>query len=373
MKKKTRNIILIIIGIIVLLFLFRLFYRNFDFEKDKQTFIALISKAGSGKVINALDEMRELESLTNPIINFRYQSWKEKMHARFVSKNEIIENTSDNKIINDISNIYREYWRTELLKANPKSRIDTALYINLTNYILSNDLTTLSKDSLSKNIKNDSELKRIIEAQGFKTDFKFRNGFQELFIWDKEIIRDYKVILPKDTINSKVVFIEKYHLTGYDYYASCGNTQVGGWAIKESATLYCSKGYDLSSEKFNISYLKHESLHFTDLNDYPNLSSADLEYRAKVIELMYCTEKSIYRQVAEFINGADSSDRSHSHPYANYILIKNLSQLIFNSEYETDINKWKKLSVEEINSAAISLYNMSEKRLQKDRNVSDII
>ena len=89
MKKKTRNIILIIIGIIVLLFLFRLFYRNFDFEKDKQTFIALISKAGSGKVINALDEMRELESLTNPIINFRYQSWKEEMYARFVSKNEI--------------------------------------------------------------------------------------------------------------------------------------------------------------------------------------------------------------------------------------------------------------------------------------------
>ena len=43
------------------------------------------------------------------------------------------------------------------------------------------------------------------------------------------------------------------------------------------------------------------------------------------------------------------------------------------NEYETDINKWKKLSVEEINSAAISLYNMSEKRLQKDRNVSDII
>ena len=179
--------------------------------------------------------------------------------------------------------------------------------------------------------------------------------------------------LKTKSINSKVVFIEKYHLTGYDYYASCGKSQVGGWAIKESATLYCSKGYDLSSEKFNISYLKHESLHFIDLNDYPNLSSADLEYRAKVIELMYCTEKSIYRQVAEFINGADSSDRSHSHPYANYILIKNLSQLIFNSEYETDINKWKKLSVEEINSAAISLYNMSEKRLQKDRNVSDII
>ena len=374
MKKKTRNIILIIIGIIVLLFLFRLFYRNFDFEKDKQTFIALISKAGSGKVINALDEMRELESLTNPIINFRYQSWKEEMYARFVSKNEIIENTSDNKIINDISNIYREYWRTELLKENPKSRIDTALYINLTNYILSNDLTTLSKDSLSKNIKNDSELKRIIEGEGFKVDFKYRNGFQEVFIWDKETIDTYEVTLPKDTINATVVFIENYHLNGYDNYASMGSSQVGGWALKESATLYCNKSdYDLNSEKFKVSYLKHESIHFTDLNKYPNLSSADLEYRAKIIELMYCTEKTMYEIILQFLNGANSADRNHSHPYANYILIKNLSQLLFNSEYESDYTNWKKISAEDINNAAASLYKMSEERLQNNNSLNEII
>ena len=287
MKKRTKKIIFIIIGILVLLFLFRTIYKNFDFEKDKQTFVALITKAGTGKVVDALDEMRELESLTNPIINYKYQSWKKKMHTRFVSENEIIENTSGNKIINDISNIYRDYWRTELLKKNPENRTDTTLYITLTNYILSNHLTSLSQDSLSKNIKDDSELKKIIEAQGFKSDFKFRNGFQELFIWNKEMIKDYEVTLPKDTINTKVVFIEEFHITGYDDYATCGNTQVGGWAIKESATLYCNNGYDLSSEKFNISYLKHESLHFTDLNEYPNLSSADLEYRAKAIELMY--------------------------------------------------------------------------------------
>jgi hypothetical protein len=373
MKKRTKKIIFIIIGILVLLFLFRTIYKNFDFEKDKQTFVALITKAGTGKVVDALDEMRELESLTNPIINYKYQSWKKKMHTRFVSENEIIENTSGNKIINDISNIYRDYWRTELLKKNPENRTDTTLYITLTNYILSNHLTSLSQDSLSKNIKDDSELKKIIEAQGFKSDFKFRNGFQELFIWNKEMIKDYEVTLPKDTINTKVVFIEEFHITGYDDYATCGNTQVGGWAIKESATLYCNNGYDLSSEKFNISYLKHESLHFTDLNEYPNLSSADLEYRAKAIELMYCTEKSIYSEIAEFIHGADSSDRSHSHLYANYILIKKLSKLLFTSEYESDLNKWRQLSVEEINRAASELYHDSENILQKDKDVAEII
>ena len=374
MKKRTRNIVLILIGIVVLLFLFRTIYGNFDFEKDKQTFVALITKAGSGNVISVLDEMEELESLTNPIINLRYQSWKKKMQTRFVSKNETIENTSDNKTINDISNIYREYWRTELLKENPKSRTDTALYINITNYLLSNDLTNLTKDSLSKNIKNDSVLKRIIEAQGFKADFKFRNGFQELFIWDKETIKDYEVQLPKQTVNTQVIFIENFLLFGYDYYASFGSSAVGGWAIKESATLYCnSRDYDRNSERFKISYLKHESLHFTDLNEYPNLSSADLEYRSKVVELMYCSKITIYDRITEFMIGANNTDRSHSHPYSNYILIENLSKLLFNSKFESDYNKWKQLSVEKINKAATTLYDNSENTLLKDKNVTEII
>jgi hypothetical protein len=151
------------------------------------------------------------------------------------------------------------------------------------------------------------------------------------------------VILPKDTVKTTVVFIESYHINGYDEFATFGDSQVGGWAIKESATLYCNKGtYDLNSEKFKVSYLKHESLHFTDLNNYPNLSSTDLEYRSKVIELMYCTEGTIYDRISEFVSGANKADRKNSHPYANYILIQNLSKLIFNSDFNSDINQWKK-------------------------------
>lgn len=195
-----------------------------------------------------------------------------------------------------------------------------------------------------------------------------------MFIWDKETIKNYEVKLPKQTVKTKVIFIEIFLLTGYDYYASYGSTRVGGWALKESATLYCNKSdYDIGSEKFNVSYLKHESLHFTDLNEYPNLSSADLEYRSKLIELMYCTEKTIYTEITEFISGADSSDRSHSHPYANYILIENLSKMIFNSEFNSDINQWKKISVEKINKAATSLYKSSEETLQIDNNLMEII
>ena len=370
MKEKTRTILLISISILVALF----FYGRHNFGNDRQSFREIVSLAGVGDISTAFIKMEERKSFSNPIVNFIYQRWKKKMYARFVSKEEVFENTSGNKIVNDISNIYREYWRVELMKPLPQSRTDSTLYNNIADYILSNKLSRLSKDSLRKNIKDDSVLKEIIEKEGFKVDFKFRNGFQEVFIWNKESTKKYEIILPKDTIKTTVVFIESYHINGYDEFATFGDSQVGGWAVKESATLYCNKGtYDLNSEKFEVSYLKHESLHFTDLNKYPNLSATDLEYRSKVIELMYCTEGTIYDRISEFVSGANKADRKNSHPYANFILIQNLSKLIFNSDFNSAINQWKKVSVDKINKAASSLYESSENILRKDNSLNEII
>ena len=370
MNKKTRSILLISISILVALF----FYGRQNFGNDRQCFREIVSLAGVGDVRSAFIKMEEIKSFSNPILNFFYQRWKKKMYARFVSKEEAFENTSGNKIVNDISNIYREYWRVELMKPSPESRTDSTLYHNIADYVLSKKLTRLSKDSLRKNIKDDSVLKEILENEGFKVDFKFRNGFQEIFIWNKESTKKYEVILPKDTTKTSVVFIESYHINGYDEFATAGDIQVGGWATKESATLYCNKGvYDLNSETFEVSYLKHESLHFTDLNYYPNLSSADLEYRSKVIELMYCTEETIYDNIEMFMVGANEANRDNSHPYANYILIENLSKLIFNSDFNSDIKQWKKVSVDKINKAASSLYESSENILRKDNSLNKII
>ena len=368
-KKRTRNIILISVGVLICLFIF----QNYNFEKDRKSFENIIILAGNGDVKTAFEKMEENKSLTNPVINYSYQDWRTKMYTRFTTDEEIIENTSKNKIVNDISTIYRAYWKSELLKET-KDRTDSTLYTNITNYILENNLTSLSTDSLKQTIKNDIELGRILKEQGFKTRFMYRNGFQDLIIWDQETINKHEVILPKDTIITTVIFIESYHLNGYDNYATISKSSVGGWAMKESATLYCNKShYDLNSEKFKISYLKHESIHFTDLNEYPNLSSADLEYRAKVIELMYCTKKTVHIRISEFINGASSKERTHSHPYANYSLIKGMSKILFDSEYESDFDKWKNTSVEEINKAATQLYNQSESTLLEDKNVKEII
>ena len=370
MKKKTRNILLITVGLFIGLFFFA---RN-NFQEDKQILLELKVKSGDGDLKFVLDQFEGPNQFTNPNIFIAYYKWKQEIIARFVTNEEIIENTSGNKIVNDISNIYREYWRTQFLMENPENRTDSNLYHHIVDYLISNKLTTLSKDSLSKNIKDDSELTRIIKGEGFNTKFMYRNGFQEVMIWDKESVAKYIVTLPKDTIETSVVFIESYHLNGYDDYASFGSSTVGGWAIKDSATLYCNQGdYELTSEKFKVSYLKHETIHFTDLNEYPNLSSADLEYRAKLIELMHCTKNTIYDRVAQFASGADASNRNHAHPFANHRLITNLSELVFQSEYESDISKWNKIPVETLNKAATTLYNQSEATLQKNKSLAAVI
>jgi hypothetical protein len=88
---------------------------------------------------------------------------------------------------------------------------------------------------------------------------------------------------------------------------------------------------------------------------------------------MYYTEETIYDKIGMFINGANEENRDNAHPYANYILIQNMSKLIFNSDFNSDINQWEKVSVEKINKAATSLYESSENLLRKDNSLNKII
>ena len=113
-------------------------------------------------------------------------------------------------------------------------------------------------------------------------------------------------------------------------------------------------------------------MHFVDVKKYKNLSAADLEYRSKLVELIYLDD-FLYDRVEEFIIFASSRNRMHSHPYANYAIIRDLSQIFFNSDFESDVSKWKDISVEKINAASLKLLERSNAILAKNPNVSKII
>ena len=109
-----------------------------------------------------------------------------------------------------------------------------------------------------------------------------------------------------------------------------------------------------------------------DVKKYKNLSAVDLEYRSKLVELMYLDD-FLYDRIEEFIVFASSRNRNFSHPYANYSIIKNLSKIFFNSGFESDISKWKEISVEKINATSKKLLEENNAILAKNPEIDKII
>lgn len=64
-----------------------------------------------------------------------------------------------------------------------------------------------------------------------------------------------------------------------------------------------------------MSLLKHEAQHARNLAIHKDMSSEGLEYRAKLVELIYSKESNLLEQFAQ---EANSLDKSNGHPAAYY-------------------------------------------------------
>lgn len=341
-------------------------------QEQIHSFTEIITPAGNGDVPLTLSRLDSVDKFSNPLLNLKYQKLKKKYYQRFLGDTEKSKKLSKNGVVNDVCNFYQDYWKIKLLKT--PLNCDSILYDNLSHYLVDNKLTEIPFDSLSKTIRNDSVLTKVIENEGFYCKFLLLNGIQDLLIWDKQSTSEYAVDLLESKLDVKVIFIENYILRGATYYATLGNSQIGGWASNLDSSIYCNKGgYKLKSETFKYSYLKHESIHFVDIENYPNLEPADLEYRAKLIELIHCTKKTIYKRLDEFIMEASNETRDNSHPFADYHLICQLSKKLFNVDFEGDISKWKTLSPEEINTASLAIFQRGSELLKANPNLDRII
>lgn len=90
-----------------------------------------------------------------------------------------------------------------------------------------------------------------------------------------------------------------------------------------------------------------------DYEEYPSLCSRDLEYRAKLVELIYhpLNHKAL---LEKFITVADNN-RNNPHPYANFIICTNLSKMIFNQNQVRDPKEWAKVDSNTLSCCAKEL------------------
>jgi hypothetical protein len=89
------------------------------------------------------------------------------------------------------------------------------------------------------------------------------------------------------------------------------------------------------------------------------LAQADLEYRAKLVELAKAGT-TLYDLIDAF-SGSGSDDREQAHAWANRRVIGDLARRLFNEEAATSAT-WRRCPVEQINAAAADLLKQDDVR-----------
>ena len=97
-------------------------------------------------------------------------------------------------------------------------------------------------------------------------------------------------------------------------YLTFGRYGTGGWASPDGTINCIEQAYDFESERFLISLLKHEAQHTVDMKKFPEITPAELEYRAKLVELHYSGDLGLLQK---FLSEADESKANDSHAVAS--------------------------------------------------------
>jgi hypothetical protein len=179
-------------------------------------------------------------------------------------------------------------------------------------------------------------------------------------LWTVQDSARYDVQLTDLVQPVSVIFLSNFLVKGWSHFATLGRAYTGGWATKEA--LFCLReDYDLESEKFTISYLKHEGRHFADYQRFPALEQADLEYRGKLTELAFA-QKSLIQLIDHF---AASGERNPNapHAHANFAVIADLSRALFGEETR-DANRFRSIDNGRINATARDLLAEHTARLE---------
>lgn len=237
---------------------------------------------------------------------------------------------TDNEILGSIDRIYQNYYRN-------------VFWMNLSNEdakkLLFHELWLFcgSKTNFPRDENIEYEIEKIVKLEGYEYLGGETQGFYGPYIWKRSAEATYKVELPSGIEPYTVIMMDGFISRSWLDFISFGNTGPGGW-VGENGILYCVRSaYEIDSDKFNLSFLKHEAQHAYDKRMYSDITAVDLEYRAKLVELIYWPNdekiKEIYRE-------SDNSNPDNSHSVAAYRIINEMAQKLFGCEYVNDEKIW---------------------------------
>lgn len=241
--------------------------------------------------------------------------------------------------LNDVLRLYQIYFR------------DT-FYCGLSEAEAADKLLTGLKALL--NMPNADEaylaerLRSMFEAEGYHALFGKTQGYYGPYIWRDTIPTVYRVELPGGTAEYTVNILKDFVFRSWIDYLTFGRYGTKGWASPDGTINCVENAYDFESERFRVSLLKHEAQHTVDMKQFSEITPAELEYRAKLVELYYSSDLSLLQK---FLSEADETKTDDAHATASARIGREFA--------DTD-----KRSLSCIQTRALELFNASTKEME---------
>lgn len=207
--------------------------------------------------------------------------------------------------LNDILRLYQIYFRDVFYCGLPEPE---AAYKLLTGLRLLLNMPDADEELLAE------RLQAALEANGYHALFGKTQGYYGPYVWRETVPTVYRVELPDGTAEYTVNILKGFVFRSWMDYLTFGRYGTGGWASPDGTINCVEQAYDFESERFLVSLLKHEAQHAMDMKRFPKITPAELEYRAKLVELHYSGDLGLLQK---FLSEADESRTGDSHAAAS--------------------------------------------------------
>ena len=308
------------------------------------------AKCLQGNVLEAIDYLKSFENKGKDILEL-----EQRYIHRFVIQDEAFKIDAIDPLLQALLNCYYKYY-ISVLTNNNVLESEKQLADNLAKLLMMDENTDL--DTI------ETRLEGIFREKGYTFLGGRTTPYYGPYIWKTTKKEDFNVEIPCGNQKVTVFIISEFLMLSWLHFATFGKHHTGGWANEEG--LYYvnadNKEIDTQSADFQVWFLKHETQHLSDYTKYPNLEGSGLEYRAKLVELIYYTDT--FNKLETFINQA-RNDKSLAHPFAAYMIIKGLSFSFFGEEFVEDLEKWRVLDSSSIAKEALRLFMENERDLIK--------
>ena len=208
-------------------------------------------------------------------------------------------------MLNEILRLYQVYFRDVFYCGLPEAEAGEKLRTQLKALLEMPD----AQDELLT-----ERLQSVFEVKGYHALFGKTQGYYGPYIWRDTVPTVYHIELPGGTAEYTVNILKGFVFRSWMDYLTFGRRGTGGWTSPDGTINCIEQAYDFESERFLVSLLKHEAQHAVDMKQFPGITPAELEYRAKLVELHYSGNLGLLQ---EFLSAADGSKTNDGHAMAS--------------------------------------------------------